>query len=124
MKYIITESKLDVAITNYLYEMFPVDNIHSTNPEEYDDETGWDIEDETRVLFYIGDYGDDNNCFYWYDCEYFADNAPNKDNCPVVSVEYYFQDILTRYFGDRWHEPFKKWFTENFNLPVKTVDVS
>ena len=124
MKYIITESKLDKAVTNYLYEMFPVDNIHSTNPIEYDDETGWEGEDENRVLFYIGDYGDENNCFYWYDCGYFDSDGPARNICPTVSVEYEFENILTGLFGNRWYEPFKKWFTENFDLPVKTVDVS
>lgn len=62
MKYIITESKLEETITNYFYELFPVDNIHSTNPYEYD-ETGEEGHDETRVEFYIGDYGDEETCF-------------------------------------------------------------
>ena len=29
---------------------------------------------------------------------------------------------LETMFGEYWKEPFKKWFTENFNLPVKTVE--
>ena len=67
MKYIITESKLEETIINYLYELFPVDNINSINPldSNYDDNEEW--EDETRVEFYIGDYGDEYTCFRWYD---------------------------------------------------------
>jgi hypothetical protein len=40
MKYIISESKLEKTITNYLDVLFDVDNIHYTVPYEYDDETG------------------------------------------------------------------------------------
>ena len=67
MRYVITESKLDEAITDYLDEMFDVDNIHYTSPLEYDDETGEEWEDENRIEFYVGDYGDLDTCFEWYD---------------------------------------------------------
>ena len=42
MKYIITESRLETIITEYLIEIFDVDNVHYTNPTEYDYETGED----------------------------------------------------------------------------------
>jgi hypothetical protein len=29
---------------------------------------------------------------------------------------------LDGFFNDLWHEPFKKWIMENFDLPVKTVE--
>lgn len=122
MKYIITESKLEKSITNYFYELFPIDNINSTHPYEYNDETGEEGDDETRVEFYIDDYGDEETCFWWYDCEYFSDNSPYKGNCPLVTVEYIFENQLNGYFGEMWQEPFKKWFTENFDLPVKSVE--
>lgn len=119
MKCIITESKLEETINNYFYELFSVDNIHSIN--QVDDDGN---DDETRVLFYIGDYGDDNICFYWYDCGYFyaESDAVARNLCPIVSVEYVFEHQLNGYFGNMWKEPFKKWFIKNFNLPVKTVD--
>jgi hypothetical protein len=40
----------------------------------------------------------------------------------MVSVEYEYEKILNGYFNEMWYEPFKKWFTENFELPVKTLD--
>jgi hypothetical protein len=124
MKYIITESKLNSAITEFLNNLFPVDNIHSTILKNMTMKQDGILKTEkTRVLFYIGDYGDDNNCFYWYDCGYFDSDGPARNICPTVSVEYEFENILTGLFGNRWYEPFKKWFTENFDLPVKTVDV-
>jgi hypothetical protein len=40
MKYIITESKLEESILYYINELFDVNNINSTHPLEYDEETG------------------------------------------------------------------------------------
>ena len=28
---------------------------------------------------------------------------------------------LTTMFGERWKEPLKKWFEDNYDLPVKTI---
>ena len=88
MKYVITESRLEESILYYINEIFDVNDIHSTNPLEWDEETGEEWEDENRVVFYIGDYnGEDEGCFYWYDCEYFTPNSPASEKCPLVSVE-------------------------------------
>ena len=56
MKYIINESRLESAITEYLNKIFPLDNVYLTNPTEYDDETGENYDDDTRIEFYLGDY--------------------------------------------------------------------
>ena len=122
MKYIISESKLESTIYSYLDEMFDLDRVHSTNPYDYDQETGEEGPDENRVEFYLDDYDfGDNNCFRWYDCEYFNEGSSAKKFCPTVTVENQYSHVLDGYFGDLWHEPFKKWFMENFDLPVKTV---
>jgi len=71
MKYIISESKLEKTITNYLDVLFDVDK---------------------------------------------------RDICPTVTVEYKYENILNGYFGDKWKEPFRKWFIRNFDEQVKTVD--
>ena len=123
MKYVITESRLEESILYYINEIFDVNDIHSTNPLEWDEETGEEWEDENRVVFYIGDYnGEDEGCFYWYDCDYFNPNSPASEKCPMVSVEVQYKKQLDGYFGDLWHEPFKKWFKEHFELPVKMID--
>ena len=123
MKYIITESRLEENILHYINEIFDVNDIHSTNPLEWDEETGEEWEDENRVVFYIGDYnGEDEGCFYWYDCKYFIRDSTASKNCPMVSVEIEYKKQLDGYFGDMWHGPFKKWFKEHFELPVKMID--
>lgn len=123
MKYIITESKLDETITNYLNELFDVDNLNWTNPIVYDDETGEEWDDVNRVIFYIGDYeGEDDGYFYWYECDFFYPFSPGSEKCPMVNLETKYINQLNGYFGDMWKEPFKRWFTDNFGLPVNTID--
>ena len=122
MKYIITESRLDDIVIEYLNGMFDVSNVRSTNPTEYNDETGENYDDDTRVEFYLGDYEDENTIFKWYDCGYFYPDSPAQNICPTVVVEHPQDDRLIALFNDKWEEPFKKWFTENFDLPIKTVE--
>ena len=102
--------------------LFNVDNIYSTYPYEYDDETGEEGDDETRIEFYIGDYENDDTCFRYYDCDYFKPGSYASELCPSINVEYQYETILNGYFGDKWQEPFRKWFIKNFDLPLKTVD--
>ena len=123
MRYIITESRLEENILHYINELFDVDDINWTNPIEQDDETGEEWDDNNRVVFYVGDYeGEDEGCFYWYACDYFNPNSPAGKKCPMVSIELEYKKQLDGYFGDLWHGPFKKWFKEHFELPVKTID--
>ncbi|MEI7489495.1 MAG: hypothetical protein WCJ72_19175 [Chryseobacterium sp.] len=123
MKYIITESRLEEHILDYINKLFDVNDINWTNPIEDDDETGEEWEDDNRVVFYVGDYeGEDGGCFYWYACDYFNPNSPASKKCPMVSVELEYKKQLDGYFDNLWHEPFKKWFKEHFELPVKTID--
>ena len=122
-KYGINESKLDETIMNYFDEIFPWEEINWHHPYDYDEETGEEGDDENRIQFYIGDYDDgDNDCFRWYSCNYFNPGSPAQEICPTVTVEYSYTNTLNGYFGDKWEEPFKKWFTEKFDLPIKTVE--
>jgi hypothetical protein len=123
MKYIISESRLEESILYYINELFDVNDININNPLEYDDETGEEWEDTNRLQFYIGDYnGEDEGCFFWYDCDYFNPNSASSEKCPIVVVDDEYKNQLDGYFGDVWHEPFKKWLKEHFELPVKTIE--
>lgn len=123
MKYIITESKLDDVITNYLDELFDVKNIDYTHMPEYDDEDGWNT-NENVVVFYFGEWGDEDTetCFTWYGKQYWIKSRNMSHKCPVVDIEKEYFNQLDGYFGDKWKEPFKKWFMVNFEYPVKTVE--
>ena len=127
MKIIITESKLYQAVIDYLNETYDVDNINWTYAT---DDWGNEID---GVLFYLGNFGDDENLFRWYDKGYWeVDELDYKNDedlkkligqSPILS----FDDTdtlntLNGYFGDKWYQPFKDWFLDNFNLPIKTIE--
>lgn len=130
MKYIITESKLNEVITNYFNELFDVENISLEHPYDYDEDSGEDYEDTNRIAFYSQDMGgihtDDwdsiNHFFKWYSCDYFNPGSYAQDICPTVVIESYYEKRLNGFFGDAWIEPFKAWFKDHFDLPVKTVE--
>ena len=65
---------------------------------------------------------EDDGCFYWYACDYFTPHSTASRNCPIVTVENEYKNQLDGYFGNMWHGPFKKWFKEHFELPVKTIE--
>ena len=125
MKYIITESSLDKVIKKYLNDMFDSEDLNYVSPYDFDDETGEEGEDENHIIFYIGDYDEDNSAFEWYDCEYFYEDSPQRQNqtCPVVIVKHPYDDDLSDTFGeDSWQEAFKQWMMEKYDLPVTTVE--
>ena len=125
MKYIITESSLDKVIKKYLNVVFDSEDLNIINPYDFDDETGEEGEDENHIIFYIGDYDEDNSAFEWYDCEYFYEDSPQRQNqtCPVVMVNHPYDDDLSDTFGeDSWQEAFKQWMMEKYDLPVTTVE--
>jgi hypothetical protein len=126
MKYIITESSLDKVIKKYLNDVFDSEDLNIINPYDFDDETGEEMEDENHIIFYIGDdYDADDSVFEWYDCEYFYEDSPQRQNqtCPVVIVKHPYDDDLSDTFGeDSWQEAFKQWMMEKYNLPVTTVE--
>lgn len=120
MKYLISESRLEELIIDYFDEIFPIEEINWTNPiEEFED--GTEGEDPNRIEFYLGNYSDDYTTFKWYGCEYFTEGSHARKICPQVIVESPYDRMLNSYFSDNWKEPFRKWFMENFDIPVKTV---
>lgn len=124
MNYIITESKLEETIMNYLDSLFDIQNLNWTHPYDYDDETEEEGEDENRIEFYIGDYeGDEEGCFRWYGCDYFNEGSYAQEICPTISIEREYTNALNGYFGDMWEEAFKKWIKLHFDIPVKTVEL-
>jgi hypothetical protein len=134
MKFIISENRIDDLVVKHLDSMFDVNNIGWTYGS---DDMGNDV--NYAAEFYGGDYewGDDI-LFRWYDKDYWFNEEStlpetgyeydrrilekNIKDSPIVE----FQDFhsakqLYSIFGDRWEEPFKRWFEDNFHFPVKTI---
>lgn len=127
MKYIITESKLEEIIVNYLNNMYDVNDISWKYPLENDEETDDWEEDPNRLHFYKGDDEYDDRIFLWYDKDYWnverSDNARNfYEKSPILDFENVNDlEILNGYFGNKWVPVFKKWFEDHFGVPVKSI---
>ena len=120
MKYTINESKFKKVVIDYLNELFPEDELHWTHP--LDD---FYNEDDNALRAYLGDSGDGYDCFWWYGPEWFNGDDETqrewRDRAPIVEIENKYLLPLNGYFGDKWHEIFKEWFTERFGVSVKTI---
>ena len=130
MEYIITESKLFNAIYQYLDSYL--------NPSEMDwvygfgeDEDGYsdmDIEDENFLIFYKGEYeGEENSdiVFNYFDVDFYDENDPShkpfRNQAPILEIMGEYAEHLDNVFNEYWEEPMKKWFQDNFHLPVKSL---
>jgi hypothetical protein len=122
MKIIITEDQ-KYSLEKYIYDYFDENLV----PGE-----GWqskkyyqkEINDNYEIFFMFSPdavgYGDEAHMFYSV-----CDNPnffPQLDKCPMVTMNSTKYDIFTGYFGPRWVELFKIWFTEHTGLPVVHVE--
>ena len=121
MKYIITESKLESAIINYLDKNFYPDYSWA-NPDVYQK----DVEKYGNVDFFIND----QDSYIYYGCnanggpedEFFASYGNlNNYKCPLLLIYPKVSEQLNSYFGDIWKPIFKKWFEENTGLTVNQI---
>jgi hypothetical protein len=136
MKFIITENKINDLVIKHLDNMFDVNNIGWTPGS---DDMGNEV--DYAVEFYEGDYEEgwgENTLFRWYDKEYWIEDEStlpptgheydrrllNKkiEESPILEFEdSHLSNQLDSIFGNRWEEPFKRWFADNFHIPVKTI---
>ena len=130
MKVIITESKLDEVIYNYIDELFAAENgsteIHKLESINQD---GENIEDVYDIV--NDDYYDDNGgdyLFTWAGKKYYENHAHQSfgrrlvDEAPIVEINDGGKvRNLDSYFGNLWKPVFIKWFKDKVNLPIKTL---
>ena len=130
MKIIITESKLNQAVVDYLNDTYNTNNIGwSYGIDDWGNEVDYAIE------FYEGDYEEgDNTVFRWYgedywtgeESELWTDEYINEMKNKSPQLEIYDNTVyrtLNGYFGDKWKQPFIDWFWDKFNVPVKTINM-
>lgn len=131
MKFIISENRIDDLVVKHLDSVYDIENIgwiYGT------DDMGNDV--DYAAEFYEGDYEDgwgENVLFRWYDKDYWFDEDITKtsddeklkkriEDSPIVEFQNsHLSNQLYSIFGDRWEEPFKRWFEDNFHFPVKTI---
>jgi hypothetical protein len=127
MKYLITESKLNSAIYEYIDNLFKEGKkIEMVKHTRTDDDTLDDEEVEGAYDFF---HKGEDDLFTWTGEEYY--NRPYnlsvwskwKALAPVVEiVDYEKLDSLNNMFGDLWRPVFITWFENTFSLPVKTLN--
>jgi hypothetical protein len=127
MKVIITENKVFETIYKYLDKTF--------NPNEMDWVYGSDVDDdgdfddnENFLIFFKGDWEGEYNSdevFHYFDVDFYReDNSshkPFRNQAPILEVIGEHAIHLDTMFDNHWEEPMKKWFQDNFKLPVKTI---
>lgn len=128
MEYIITESKLFNAIYQYIDGSYDLDKIDFFNPQTYDEDEEKDMENPHIIEFYNkeydGDYDENGMLFVYIVKEYYKDEPSSQSfikETPILIVNDY--GTLETMFGEYWKGPFKKWFENKFELPVKTIVV-
>ena len=125
MKVLITENKLHNAIYQYIDGDFNKDEIDWTYGPNEDEDNEENPEDKNFLIFYEGYYFDEyesNVFFHYFDVDYYDDNSWQRENeAPILEVLGEHAKHLDTIFGNNWVEPMKKWFQDNFNLPVNTV---
>ena len=126
MKYLITESKLNSAIYEYIDQLFhegkKIEMVKHTRP---DDDTFEDVEVEGAYDFF---HKGKDDLFIWTGKEYY-DRPYNSslfskwsELAPIVEIDAYEKvDTLNNMFGDLWRPIFIKWFEDLFSLPIKTL---
>ena len=95
------------------------------------DEDGFediDLDNENFLIFFKGDWEGELNSdvvFNYFDLDFYDENdvaqKPFREKAPVLEVMGEYGKNLDTMFGNHWHESMKKWFQDNFNLPVKTL---
>lgn len=132
MKVIITESKLEKVIYDFMDELFAAENgnteIHKLESLSASDELNEPI--EGAYEFVNDDYyeHDQEYLFSWTGKEYYENHQRQSfgarliNEAPIVEIlDYERIKKLDSYFGDIWKPIFKKWFENKVNLPIKTL---
>lgn len=134
MKYIITESKLNSAIYEFIDQAFASED---GNTEIYKlptlDEDGEELIESYDFVNddYYSDSGSDY-LFAWTGEAYYDSLTPNyitnyeyeKFALQTPLVEIYDTDVLNKlngYFGDAWKPVFKEWFKHKTGMDYKTL---
>ena len=122
MKVVITESRLESLIIDYLNDSYYPDYGWKGNSKSdigYQDE----VDKWGDILFFV----DDRESYIYYGCnanagpedEFFAGYGHlHNYECPLLSIYPYMSQRLDSAFGDIWKPIFKKWFEDNTGLEV------
>lgn len=128
MKVLVKESKLFNVIYHYIDSYLnPNEMSWVYGLDDAEDEYSETEENENFLIFFNGDWDgeeDSDIVFHYFTVDYYSDapsSQPWKERAPMLEVMGEYGDRLGNMFNEHWEEPMKKWFQDNFNLPVKSV---
>ncbi len=128
MKYLITESKLNSAIYEYIDQLFHEGKkIEMVKHTRHGNDADEDVEVEVEGAYDFFHKGEPD-LFIWTGKEYY-DRPFNsslfdkwRELAPIVEIVAYEKvDVLNNMFGDLWRPIFIKWFEDLFSLSIKTL---
>ena len=121
MKVLITESRLEKLVIDYLDDIYVPD--YGWNENNRYGSYQQDVDKFGDLVFFI----DDQDSYIYYGCnanagpedEFFAGYGHlHNYKCPLLSVYPAVAQRLDSTFGDIWKPIFKKWFEKNTGLEV------
>ena len=115
MKVIITESRLEKVITDYLDDIYVPDYGWSENSRYGSYQK--DVKQYGDIVFFI----DDHDSYVYYGCNHLSfeeDGHLHNYKCPLLSIYPRVSERLDSTFGEIWKPIFKKWFEEHTGLEV------
>ena len=129
MKYIITESKLNSVIYEFMDELFGSE-IHTLPGLDDNGDELVDAYDFVNDEYY--DDGGSDYLFGWTGGEYYESLTPNyitnyeyeRLALQAPLVEIFDKDALNQlngYFGNTWKPVFKQWFKDKTGMDYKTL---
>ena len=111
MKYLISESKINKVILDYISDEFTPSKDKYWGPELHKDHYKDHIDLHDALGFGLGSY--ESLMFAYYG------EWDGYDYLYRLSLEPFVADKLTSLFGDLWKPIFIKWFEHNTGLEVK-----
>lgn len=124
MKIIITENQLNEMeqhIYDYINDLYDVSDISYGEQEIFDfGNREYVMSDD--IYFYSGDFSYGKTEFILYQQGYETIGDERILVGPVLFIEDENKIELLSQFGELWKPVFKKWFKDNFNYDIKTID--
>jgi len=124
MKIIITENQLNEMeqhIYDYINDLYDVSDISYGEQEIFDfGNREYVMSDD--IYFYSGDFSYGKMEFVLYQQGYETIGDERILVGPVLFIEDENKIELLSQFGELWKPVFKKWFKDNFNYDIKTID--
>jgi len=118
---ILLETEQFNRFSNYVKAYF--DTVFGTNELYWTyDEDEFGNPDETKYIFYIGNFSDNNVVFEWISEDYFdEEDYEYRKVSPIVIIKKEQSEDFNSLFGRLWKPIFKEWFESNTGLKVEQI---